>query len=140
MALIAGLLLGTGCATASGVHQGAPPSALLGDFVDDYGIPYSITEEVWEQGRVTRYEIVEWNVEQRFAIARNAAENPGDAGLFTRIDWVELEADGEYPWAFCYAVYDAVTPQAARDAPETERATPRTGCGGYPFSRMKRVS
>ncbi len=134
------LLMLAACATSGEVREGGPPGTLLGDFVDDYGIRYSITPEVWGQGRVTRYEIVEWDVEERVAIARNAETNPGDAGLFTRIDWVMLNDGGEYPWAFCYAVYDAPTPEAARAAPGTDRDEPRTGCGGYPFSRMQRAN
>ncbi len=111
---------------------------LLGEFVDDYGIRYVVTEELWVQGEDTRFHIAEWNDPGRFIIARNGVENPGEAGLWTRIDWVLLESGSEFEWAFCYAIYDAVSQEAARAASPSHRETPRSGCNGFPFSRMRR--
>ena len=117
-----------------------PPAQLLGEFIDDYGIRYSISPKSWFQGPETRYDILEWDVEGRSLLSRNADSNPSDAGLWTRIDWVLLGATGEeYQWAFCYAVYNASSPVSAMSAQRTTRATPRTGCNGFPFSRMRRV-
>jgi hypothetical protein len=119
--------------------EGAP-AAMLGDFLDDYDISYSITPDAWAQGETARYEIVEWDRDGQSVLARNALTNPTDGGLWTRIDWVMLEpAESEYAWAYCYTVYDAPSPEAAREAPATGRDTPRSGCNGFPFSRMKAV-
>ena len=113
------------------------PEALLGTFEDDYGIRYTIGPERWTQG-AARYHIAAWNAAERYAVARNDADNPSDGGRWTRIDWVPLDG-GDYAWAYCYAVYDAATRAEAVAAPPSGRDTPRTGCGGHPFSRMKRV-
>lgn len=116
------------------------PPMSLGRFVDDYGIGYRVTRDEWRQADEARYGITEWNVEGRYLLARNGADNPSDAGLWTRIDWVELQPGSEFEWAFCYAIYDAESSEAARAAPATGRGSPRDGCNGYPFSRMKRVT
>jgi len=113
------------------------PTALLGGFVDDYGIRYAVSEKEWIQGGASRYEIVEWNVSGRFVIAKNDANNRTDPGLWTRIDWLLLESGGEFGWAFCYAVFDAETEAKARSSADSSRETPRTGCNGFPFSRMR---
>lgn len=114
--------------------------AILGSFVDDYGITYRVTRDEWLQGDEARYDIAEWNVEGRYLVARNGADNPSEPGLWTRIDWVEFEAGADFEWAFCYAVYDAESVEAARAATATRRESPRDGCNGYPFSRMRRVA
>lgn len=119
---------------------GAVPAALLGEFVDDYGIHYAVSKEQWSQGEYARYEIAEWNVEDRFLIVRNGTKNRTEAGLWTRIDWILLPGGADFQWAFCYAVYDAESAQAARLSPSSDRDTPRTGCNGFPFSRMQRTS
>ena len=138
LVLFLGLISPAGGQEVLGTLQ--PPALLLGEFIDDYGIRYSISRESWSQGSATRYEILEWDLEARSILARNADGNPGDAGLWTRIDWVFLDATSqEYQWAFCYAVYDASSPASAMSAVGTSRATPRTGCNGFPFSRMERV-
>lgn len=115
----------------------APPM-LLGEFVDDYDIRYVVTKGGWFQDPVARYDIEEWNVAGRYLIARNSRDNSSDAGLWTRIDWVELDPDSEFEWAFCYASYDAKSAAEATASPASARDTPIDGCGGFPFSRMRR--
>lgn len=113
----------------------AIPAMLMGSFVDDYGIPYSISSRSWTQGDSTRYEVYSWDVEERSVVVR--APDPEAGGwLWSRIDWLTLE-EGEYPWAFCYTAYDLNDPAEAIGAEPANRAEPRTGCGGHPFSRMK---
>ncbi|OZC01570.1 hypothetical protein [Rubricoccus marinus] len=121
--------------TASGA-----PAALLGAFVDDYGIAYEITDREWVQRPNAHYRIVRWAPEDRYLIAQNDAANPTDGGLWTRIDWVPLAGMAPYEWAFCLSVYDAPTPGAAAASGDADPSVPRTGCGGYPFSRMRRVA
>ncbi len=115
------------------------PSIMLGEFVDDYGVAYTVAPAEWVQGDGTRYHIVEWDVPRQFVVARNDPDNPGAGGLWTRIDWVLFEGASEYEWGFCYAIYEADTPEAAKAGPDTQRETPRSGCNGFPFSRMRRV-
>jgi hypothetical protein len=113
------------------------PPFMLGELIDDYGIRYSVTAEEWVQLPNTRYRIRSWHVSERYLLAENDAANAEHGGLWTRIDWVQLEDGGEYGWAFCYAVYEAATMADAAAAPPSQRRSPRAGCNGYPFSRMK---
>ncbi|MGI9628748.1 MAG: hypothetical protein ACR2QM_18075 [Longimicrobiales bacterium] len=117
-----------------------PPAFLVGEFIDDYGSRYSIRPDVWTHHPHASYNVVAWYIDDQFAVARNDPENPGDGNLWTRIDWVQLDGSDEYRWAYCYSTYDAATQAEAVAAVPAVRATPRTGCGGFPFSRMKRAS
>lgn len=115
------------------------PAELLGTFEDDYGIRYTISSSSWRQGSGIEYHVVAWDPAGRSLIARNDDDNPSGGGQWTRIDWVRLEDMTPWTWAYCLTVYDAATRDAAESAPAADRASPRTGCNGFPFSRMRRV-
>jgi hypothetical protein len=115
------------------------PSFIVGEFIDDYGIRYSVRADEWVQHPDTRYRIRAWHASEQLLIAQNDSANPVDGGLWSRIDWVRLDESAGYEWAFCYAAYNAASREAAIATRATDRASPRIGCGGYPFSRMKRV-
>jgi hypothetical protein len=114
------------------------PPFLLGSFADDYGSRYQISQAVWAQLPRARYRIVRWDVAGQFAIAQNDPGNPGDGGLWTRIDWLELPGMPPYTWGYCYSAFNAPSAAAAEAVRVANRATPRTGCNGFPFSRMRR--
>jgi len=122
----------------TGTASDAVPGYLLGSFLDDYGAEYRITATEWSQLPRARYQIVRWNLAHQYAIARNDPANPADGGRWTRIDWLELTDSPPYAWAFCYSSYDAPTAAAAETVSVANRSTPRTGCNGFPFSRMRR--
>jgi hypothetical protein len=126
-----------GCAAPEEVAV-APPE-LVGSWEDDYGIRFNISETLWLQRPSAVYRVTRWDASARFLVARNGPDNPTDAGLYTRIDWVRLEGGDPWEWAFCLATWDANSAEGAALAPATDRDQPRTGCGGYPFSRMRRV-
>ena len=136
------VLLGLSLACSQGSPDGASsfgaPTGLLGDFHDDYGIPYSITPSRWHQLPSSAYDIVRWDSTGQYLIARNDDDNPSDGGMWTRIDWVELDDMAPYSWAYCLTVYAAESREEAEAAEPPQRATPRTGCNGFPFSRMRR--
>jgi len=115
------------------------PSLLSGTFEDDYGIRYTITDSTWVQHPATTYEVDRWDPDDRFVVAQNASDNPYDPGLWTRIDWVELEDMPPFEWAFCLSTYDAASAEQARLSAVARPESPRTGCNGFPFSRMKRI-
>ncbi len=121
------------------VQANGPPAALLGAFTDDYGGRYTITASAWQHGARNRYEVVAWYPDSQFVIARNANSNPTAAGLWTRIDWMLLSEMAPYTWAFCLSAYEAPTRVAAQATRVANRTMPRTGCNGFPFSRMERV-
>jgi hypothetical protein len=120
--------------TGSGCQELDP---LLGQFEDDYGIQYAVSQEEWQQIGYARYRIERWDREGQYLIAQNHASNPTGAGLWTRIDWMPLDMP-PYSWAFCLTEYEADSADDAAAAQPPNRDEPRTGCGGHPFSRMKR--
>lgn len=132
-----------GCALhADATHVtplGTPPSMLLGDFVDDYGIGHRIGNDEWLQLPDTRYRVVAWHADAQYLVARNDAGNRADAGKWTRIDWIALPGMSPWDWAFCLSAWDARTQAEAERRDIARRDTPKTGCNGYPFSRMRRV-
>lgn len=127
-----------GSRSTEAANQPAAPADLLGAFEDDYGIRYTISPTAWQQGSGIVYHVVAWDPAGRSLIARNDDDNPSDGGRWARIDWVRLEDMAPWTWAYCLTVYDAVTRDAAESAPAADRASPRTGCNGFPFSRMRR--
>jgi hypothetical protein len=114
------------------------PRGLLGTWADDYGSRHAVTDSHWSHDGANRYEIIRWDSVGQFAIARNAASNTTDAGRFTRIDWMSLEGMAPYVWAFCLSTWDAPTADSALRVATARREIPRTGCGGFPFTRLKR--
>jgi len=115
------------------------PSLFTGTFTDDYGIKYSINDTLWIQHPRTKFHIIKWNKQEQYLIARNDVQNPGEAGLYTRIDLMQFDNMQPWLWGYCLTVYDAKTDAAAEAVAIADRKNPRKGCNGYPFSRMKRV-
>lgn len=115
----------------------SPPDFLLGFFEDDYEITYSISASTWTQHPSSSYHIREWNVEEQYLLAQNDSLNASGAGLWTRIDWMQLEQMEPFLWAFCLSAYEATSMEEARNTLTANRSTPKTGCGSHPFSRMK---
>ncbi|MEJ0101020.1 MAG: hypothetical protein WDO19_00045 [Bacteroidota bacterium] len=115
------------------------PSSLLGNFTDDYGIRYNITDSLWTQYPDAKYHIIKWNPEEQYIIAKNDDKNPEDKGLFTRIDYMPFKNMEPYEWGFCLTVYNAKSESIAELSGHADRQNPKKGCGGFPFSRMKRI-
>jgi hypothetical protein len=134
--LFTSLMIFPGCTSLGSGHSLHP--SLTGEFEDDYGITYSITSERWIQHPGSTYLITKWDAEEQYLIAQNGPDNPTSAGLWTRIDWMELEGMQPYAWAFCLSAYEAPTAEEAEQVQIADRGNPRTGCNGFPFSRMKR--
>ncbi len=118
---------------------GTAPALVTGDFTDDYRGSFSISDTLWFQRPANRFRVVEWHVRERFLIAQNAADDPTAPNRWTRIDWLSLDDAGPYTWGFCLTAYRALSREAARDTPPPKRDTPKSGCNGFPFTRMKRV-
>ena len=132
------LTVATGCAPRVPAAGAAPPF-VLGTFEDDYGSTYDISETTWTHRGYARYHVVRWRPEAGYLVAQNDTTNPADGGLWTRIDWVRLDDMAPYEWAFCLSAYDAPTAEAADSTRGARSEAPRTGCNGFPFSRMRRV-
>ena len=117
-----------------------PPPQLLGEWEDDYGNRFTIASVEWVLHDSSRYDVLRWSTGERYLIARNVATNPSDPGLWTRVDWVELGGMEPWLWAFCLSAYDAESAEAAEAVTIADRTAPRTGCNGFPFSRMKPIA
>ncbi|HRN52513.1 MAG TPA: hypothetical protein PK788_03405 [Gemmatimonadaceae bacterium] len=126
-------------AQASEREGAVPPALVIGRFVDDYDIRYEVTPTTFRHGSRTRYRIAEWHVRERFFVAQQEPDSTGRAP-WVRVDWMEFSGMPPYTWGYCFTVYGATTAAAARTAAPANRETPRTGCGGFPFSRMRRDS
>lgn len=113
------------------------PPLVLGEFVDDYGNQFRITTTQWLQLPHGRFHVREWHSAEQFLVAENDRGNATDGGRWTRIDWMRLEGMLPYTWAFCLSAYDAPSAAVAAATAIARRDTPRTGCNGYPFSRMR---
>jgi hypothetical protein len=112
----------------------ARPPTVPGSFVDDYDSRHTITDTSWTHHPATRYRIARWDSAGRFLIARN-----GDS-TWSRIDWMTLEGMAPWQWAFCIATWDAPSADSAARVTIARPGAPRTGCNGFPFTRMRRAA
>lgn len=115
------------------------PAHMAGSFADDYGIRYTINDTLWLQLPRTRFHIIRWNLAQQYLIARNDAGNPGDSGLYTRIDFMRFNDMEPWRWGYCLTAYNAKSDTEAEATAAADRQNPKKGCNGFPFSRMKAV-
>ncbi len=115
------------------------PSFIQGNFSDDYGIRYNISNTLWIQHPNIKYHIIQWNDKEQYLLAKNADTNPSEVGLFTRIDFMRFESMEPFTWGFCLTVFDAKTKKEAVTKAQADRQNPKKGCSGYPFSRMKKA-
>jgi hypothetical protein len=121
------------------VNTSNAPALLAGYFEDDYEIRYSITDSTFILLPDDIYHIEKWNIDKQYLIAQNDSSNSYDPGLWSRIDWIHLSEMDPYTWAFCLSVYNAESAIKAEESAEINAESPKTGCNGYPFSRMKPI-
>ena len=115
------------------------PEFAIGNFIDDYGITYSITDSLWIQNPTMKFHIIKWNAEKQYLVAKNDAGNNEDANKYTRIDFMTFTGMEPYKWGFCLTAYNAESDEIAEKTAYVDRLNPKKGCNGYPFSRMKRT-
>lgn len=129
--------LWTGVTAVALVLGQDPEPTLLGAWDDDYGSSYTVSATRFTHGSHSVYEIVRWNRAERYFIAQNAAGNRSDGGKWTRVDWMPFTGMAPYTWGFCLTAYRAESRADAEATPPANRETPRSGCNGFPFTRMK---
>ncbi len=122
-----------------GMARDTIPPMLSGNFTDDYGIRYTINDSLWIQYPKIIYHIIKWNTREQYFVARNDEKNRGEAGLYTRIDYMSFSNMEPFRWGFCFTAYDAKTDSLAEVTAHADRQNPKKGCNGFPFSRMKRT-
>ena len=115
------------------------PSLLRGVFEDDYGIRYTINDTFWIQHPGAKYRIIDCDTTQQYLLVQNDKANKTDGGLFTRIDYMSFTGMEPFRWGFCLTIYNANTLEKAKATITADRKNPKTGCSGFPFSRMKRL-
>ncbi len=114
------------------------PFFIKGNFEDDYGVRYTINDTLWTQHPSAKYHIIRCDTTEKYLLVQNDSTNKSDGGLYTRIDYMSFTGMEPFHWGFCLTIYDATTPERAIAAAAADRKNPKKGCGGYPFSRMKR--
>lgn len=136
------LLLGIfiSCTTVNKTRVKAIPDWIKGRFRDDYGINYTINDTLFIMDGVAKYHIINWKENEQYLLARNDSTNKTDKGLYTRIDYTTFSGMAPFTWGYCFTVYNAKSTSAALQAAAADRANPKKGCNGYPFSRMKRLN
>lgn len=141
--LLACLVAFLGCSSQTKINpkdSSTPPLFLVGRFVDDYGITYTISEKEWLMEPNQRFEILEWNTMGQYALAKNHPHNRSDPNLYTRIDFMVFDDEmSPFSWGYCYSTFDADSISKARAVAIADRDNPKTGCNGYPFSRLKKL-
>jgi len=115
------------------------PALLKGTFEDDYGIRYTINDTLWIQLPAAKYHIIDCDTTAQYLLVENDKANKTDGGLFTRIDYMNFTGMEPYRWGFCLTIYNATTLEKAKATLIADRKNPKTGCSGFPFSRMKRL-
>jgi len=133
------VLIPFSCTTAPEPNENSLPTFLLGAFEDDYGVQYHIDQEVFHLLPDDTFHIISVHKEEGYIILQNDSHNSFAPSLFTRIDYQKLEDMKPYEWAFCFSSYAAASMEEATDQVNTQKTDLRTGCGGFPFSRMKRL-
>jgi len=111
---------------------------LKGTWSDDYEINYMIKDQTWKMGNEITFHILEWDESNQFVIVENDKSNAYNAGQYSRIDYIFLKDMKPYQWAFCLTAYDKETASDARNTAAADGNNPKSGCNGFPFSRMKR--
>jgi hypothetical protein len=113
------------------------PEFLIGQFTDDYNIEYELTEDLFILKPNNKFHILTWNTEEMYFIAQNDSSNAYDPNLYSKIDWVKFDEMEPFIWGFCISAYNAPTADSAKAVDIADRSAPKTGCNGYPFSRMR---
>src|ERR1700750_965894 len=128
----------TACTATQKTTKQKLPSWMTGQFTDDYGITYTINDTVFIMEGAAKYHILQWDQKEQYLLTQNDRNNKTDKGLYTRIDYISFTGMGPFKWGYCFIVYNAIDKETALRAAAADRANPRKGCNGYPFSRMKR--
>ncbi|MBX3132361.1 MAG: hypothetical protein KF689_03085 [Gemmatimonadaceae bacterium] len=115
----------------------APPFP-TGSFVDDYGAAHEISATEWRHGYSTPSAIRAWHPSRRYLLAETVPAADTSRGTWMRIDWVPLDG-APWEWAYCIIAYDKVSAAMAEADTSARPATPRTGCGRFPFTRLRRA-
>ena len=110
------------------------PDYLKGEFTDDYGIKYAISSSEWIQYPDFKLSISLIDTIEMCVIGFNPADT-----TYTKIDYMPFTDQGDFKWGFCYSAYDKKNIQGALKSESANRDTPKTGCNGFPFSRMKPI-
>ena len=133
------VVYGTSCTSSNHIQKPADtiPPLIKGQFSDDYHIGYNISDTLWIQLPNVKYHILSCDTTAQYLLARNDDHNPSEPGLYTRIDYIRFNNMKPFEWGFCLTVFDAKTMEEAKLKTTADRQNPKTGCNGFPFSRMK---
>lgn len=120
----------------SGLSPAVAP-AIVGEYTDAFDTAHAVTADGWRIGaepEASRYTFTA--VGERWAVAYNDGGNMFAPGLWSRFDWVTVDA----VLYMCQSAFDAADAATARAASADPSAPPEGGCGGmFPWSALSPV-
>ncbi|MFN0099009.1 MAG: hypothetical protein ACKVS7_10075 [Gemmatimonadaceae bacterium] len=134
LVVLALVLSAASCRVSLGGGSRAPFPT--GSFVDDYGSRHEISAVEWRQDAYTRTRIVRSHPTARYILGRSIPRDSTALGGWVRIDWIPLDSP-PYTWAYCIIAYDKPDAASAEAVATAKPETPRTGCNGFPFTRLQ---
>lgn len=109
------------------------PLAIIGSYLDDESNEHVISASQWliDYGPTDQYTyaLTQYDNDAGWVVGENGADNVGEAGFWSRFDWV---VDGGGTVHVCQTTYTAADEQAALDAtPADTNDLSSAGCPGY---------
>jgi hypothetical protein len=136
------LLLAAACAPAARAPadpmEDVASEVPVGSFEDDYGERAFFGAGSVVQLPYGRLHVERWNIPEGYFVAQNDSTNKYDPGTWARVDFIRLTGMPPWEWAYCLSAYNAPTADSAEATRIARPDTPRTGCNGHPFTRLKR--
>jgi len=123
-------------ADTAGQDTAADAFPLEGTWDDDWGGVHVITTTTWTMTYPkdsSVFHVEEIALEEQYLVALNDTANAWYPDLYSRFDWVLVDAA---PW-YCQVAFDAADAAAAAGAGGADRTDPAAGgCGGYAWTRL----
>jgi hypothetical protein len=129
----------TGCGGAFSwtmLTPGQGPLPVLGTWSDPFGQVHEVGADAWVTDGAFTYEVLRFDNEAEYLVARNGAGTGDAEGAYSRFDW----AFDDGAFSYCQIAFDAESEAAAEGADTADRQALSTdGCNGFPWSELTAV-
>ncbi len=113
---------------------GVVPLPVFGIWDDTAGF-HAVTDHawlLWSSWGTSRFDITQSDAAGGWLVAKNAASNQYDPGLWSKFEW--FEATGQL--YYCQTAYNAASEGAAVSAVPADQSNLNGGCGGFAWSTL----